>query len=287
LTRVALLLGTTLLAGAIAWPAGALGAVCGQRAQGPVQAPAKSSAVARANLTLNVDTSTTTKRFRRGEKQRRLIFDYTVSGCEIEDGVKPPNPEVLPHGANELPPEAVHIETPQLTQDNLQVVVRVDPTKFDPDKYDLVFRVSAPYLTRQNTPAYVSRADAAFWKPLTAVLAGALVAFGLGAAGVASKVTGKLRVRWVWLSVALLATVIAGLWVMFANYWSDAVEVWKWPDDWAKTAAAAFGAGSAGVVAGLLANVAKESAESAKPKPEPRKTARRQGRVEPVETGRR
>jgi hypothetical protein len=265
LKRIVLLLATFVVL-AIGSPSVAFGAVCGQREQTPSQGPASKSSVSRASLTLNVDASTTSKRFGRSEKTRRLIFDYTVSGCDIPDDAPTPSTEVLPHGSNELPEDAVDIGSPRLQEDNLQVTVKVDPTKFGPDKYDLVFRVSAPYLARQNTPAYVSRSDAAFWKPLTAVLAGALVAFGLGAAGVASKVTGALKVRWVWLAVALAATLIAGFYVMFAAYWSNDVEVWKWPDDWAKTAALAFGAGSAGAIAGLLANVFKESVAPAKPK---------------------
>jgi hypothetical protein len=99
----------------------------------------------------------------------------------------------------------------------------------------------------------VSRSDAAFWKPLTAALFGGIVAFGFGLAGIASKTEGEFKIRSLWFFIGLAAAVGAGLWVMFSNYWSADIEVWKWPDDWAKTLVAAFFAGSAGAIAGLVA----------------------------------
>jgi hypothetical protein len=259
-----------LIAVFIVFPSATYGAVCGEREQSPAQGPAGKGTVLRGALTLNVDSSQTSVRAGTKERKRRLIFDYTVAGCDISDSSPVADVQLLPHGSNELPEEAVDVGAPQLKPDGLQVVVRVDPKKFDPGKYDLVLRISAPYLVRQNTPAYVSRSDAAVWKPLTAVVIGALVAFGLGLIGVASKATDPLKVRWVWLGVALAATLGAGLWVMFADYWSADVEVWAWPGDWAKTAADAFGAGSAGAIAGILANViVKKPGHKPKPKPKP------------------
>lgn len=209
--------------------------------------------VIRGTLTLSAAASQTSLRFGRSERTRKLGFDYDVTGCDIPDGATSPQVEVLPHGDTQLPDEAVETLTPVLTSDGLRVNVRVDPKKMDPDKYDLAVRISAPYLAKQITPGYVSRSDAAYWKPLTAALLGGVVAFAFGLAGIASKTTGEFKIISLWFFIGLVAAVGAGLWVMFSNYWSADVEVWKWPDDWAKTLAAAFGAGSAGAIAGLVA----------------------------------
>jgi hypothetical protein len=241
------LLTLAALAIAAAYPSVATGATCGQSGDG--------DRVLRGTLTLNAEASQTTQRFGTSERTRKLIFDYDVGGCQIANDAAVPRVEVLPHGANQLPDEAVEVLPPVLESESLRVNVRIDPSRFDPEKYDLAVRIAAPYLTRQTTPGYVSRSDAAFWKPLTAALAGGLAAFFLGVAGIASKTTGGFRIRSFWFAIGLIATVVAGLWVLFSDYWTRDVEVWKWPDDWAKTAVDAVAAGSVGAITGLIAKV--------------------------------
>jgi hypothetical protein len=229
----------------LASPSLARAANCGDRDE--------AGKIIRGTLTLSAAASQTSLRFLRSERTRKLGFDYDVTGCEIPEGAMPPQVEVLPHGDTQLPDEAVDILTPAPSRDGVRVNVRVDPKKLDPDKYDLAVRITAPYLAKQITPGYVSRSDAAYWKPLTAALLGGIVAFAFGLAGIAAKTEGDTEFISLWFFIGLAAAVGAGLWVMFSSYWSADVEVWKWPDDWAKTLAAAFGAGSAGAIAGLVA----------------------------------
>lgn len=129
------------------------------------------------------------------------------------------------------------------------------PKEFDPGKYDAAVRLKGNYLETAYTPLYISRSTSSPVWPLTAAIAGALVALALGLITAASKATGDVEIDRLWFLISLPVTIGLGVWVLFSDYWGNGIEVWVGAGDWAATARNAFGVGSAAVLVAVLAKV--------------------------------
>jgi hypothetical protein len=238
----------------LATPRASTGAVCGEKP--PSAEPNEKAPV--AALTLNADTSRPTLKIGRDTDDQTLIFDYTITGCELPDNAEPPpDPQLDPHGDKQFDiPKVVTLGTPTIHGDVLTVRGVVHPKAFKPGKYNLVFRTFGTKLfAKQNTPVYISRSENLWRYPISAAIVGALVGLGLGVITVLAKATGDVKFSWVWGLVAVGAAVVAGFYVLRTDYFSDDVEVWSGASDWFKTAADAFLAGSTGALVAITAKV--------------------------------
>src|SRR4051794_4382287 len=111
-----------LLIGSLASPATAAAVTCGTVTK---------KGVVRGTLTLDKD-SVSTVDYGRETNPKTLLLTFGVGVCDIP-ARPPPDMVVLPRqGADELPDGAVTMQRSRVAGNELSVLLRVDPDRFDP-----------------------------------------------------------------------------------------------------------------------------------------------------------
>lgn len=224
-------------------PAAGAATQCGAPA-GPGEEPPQGS------LVLKTEGSITTLDFGRSSDQKKLIFEFEVTGCRLTS-----TEELTAKAHASEGDEAFGTPAFELDDSKLTVELPVDPGKFDVGKHSAAVTVNGPTVIGATTKVSVQKNEGILLPTLIAVFAGLA---GIGAAIFSRAFVDKddVKVKGVRMVVAAGAGGFAVLTVWLTAY--GEVEIWEaTPKAVVAMIIAAATAAYGGAVASLLGNSVK------------------------------
>ena len=210
----------------------------------------KTKNVALASLSLEPSSSLVDPHFKWHTTPRPISLYFKVEGCTLPKKVAKPTADIAPVSDPGLPDKAVTIERAVPKGSVLVLHLLVHPKTFDPGSYKALFFANADYLATNSTPISTSRSDSRLALPIVIAVVGGIAGVAWLAIGVLIALSGPAKIDFLWLGLAVLVGGILGVVSLKTTF--QAKDVWTWQDDGFTTLLAAFAAGSAGAVTGLV-----------------------------------